>query len=272
MIQLQQSQETLDSQVNDLWKKKMTRLPIYKDLPRLAGRISITSTTDKSINYNPWTPETKTVAATPASTTSSSSSSASSVENHKEEDRKSLKLRLSCVELDKLDLEQDKLEILDNDTNNEKIFKRLKKIIFKMTECFEKSNLEHVKQVFNNYETPTDFELHMSTLLKGVSTIFNDKYDKDEDVRGPEGWRISIEETKDIVTVIHARREESLPTQPKDKQFWFEWQLTVILNKDLTEIESTSLKIVQLQFCEGISQAFKNEVSRALCSGNLFIC
>ncbi|GAM25920.1 hypothetical protein SAMD00019534_090950, partial [Acytostelium subglobosum LB1] len=278
MATLIPSDQSLEEQIIEIWSKKLERLPVYKDLPRLAGRISIESTQNKSVKYIPW-------------------------EDEDLPNRKSLSLRLESLDQhDKLEEHLDKLAILDNDTPDERTWKKLKKTILKMTECFEsKETLERTSEILSSYQQPTDYELHMSTIF---DKCFDDKETSravkimklihqniiyvgcfelkikvpflmkcmTKDVRGSEGWRIEVLESKDIVTIVHSRREESLPTSPKDRQFWFEWKLTITVNHQLTEVTSTSLRIVQLHYKEGIDPKFKEEVDRCLCAGNLYIC
>jgi len=92
-----------------------------------------------------------------------------------------------------------------------------------------------------------------------------------KDVRGPEGWRILVSFTNDTVSISHFRREQSLATAPDTEQFWFEWRLCMIFDRELTEMQSSSLKITNLGFGENCSGAMRASLSKALGAGNLLV-
>jgi len=91
------------------------------------------------------------------------------------------------------------------------------------------------------------------------------------DVRTRDGWRITVLFTKNIVVVSHRRREQSLATAPPEEQYWFEWELRMMFDKDLNEMESAILRITDLQFGENISPRKREEIKTALSSGNLIV-
>ncbi|KYR02889.1 hypothetical protein DLAC_00365 [Tieghemostelium lacteum] len=279
----------LEIQIDKIWKRKVDKLPVYKDLPRLAGRITI-----DSIN-KPLKKKTQATVAVVTETVES---------EKKRKNSKCLSLKLSQYFDLKGQEEVDKLEIQPDENNDTKTWKRVKTVLFQLSEIFEsKETYQRVVKTFENYKQPTDYELHLGSLFK---ECFGDSDQMEQskvvkilklvhqniiyvgcfeikvkvpfllthmtkDMRGPNGWQISIFEGKDTVTVTHSRQEESLPTAPPDQQFQLEWQLHITLNKDLSEITSVTLKIVNLSFKETTSQQFKDEINRKLCSGNLFV-
>jgi len=91
------------------------------------------------------------------------------------------------------------------------------------------------------------------------------------DVRTKEGWRVTVCFSNNVVTVSHRRREQSLATAASDKQYWFEWELRMMFDKDLNEMESAILKITDLQFGENISPRKREEIKKALSAGNLIV-
>eukprot|EP01118_Nematostelium_gracile_P018303 TRINITY_DN8099_c0_g1_i1.p1 TRINITY_DN8099_c0_g1~~TRINITY_DN8099_c0_g1_i1.p1 ORF type:complete len:383 (+),score=138.86 TRINITY_DN8099_c0_g1_i1:74-1150(+) len=91
------------------------------------------------------------------------------------------------------------------------------------------------------------------------------------DVRTKEGWRINVNFNNNVVSVSHRRREQALATAPEDEQYWFEWDLRMLFNKDLDRLESANLKITDLQFGEKISIRKKEEIKKALSGGNLIV-
>jgi len=90
-----------------------------------------------------------------------------------------------------------------------------------------------------------------------------------KDVRGPEGWLITIQFSPGAVSVSHRRREESLATEVE--KFWFEWELHMTFDANLEEMQASVLKVTQLGFGENISQLKKESIKKALCSGRMIL-
>jgi hypothetical protein len=74
-----------------------------------------------------------------------------------------------------------------------------------------------------------------------------------------------------VVVVSHRRREQSLATAPADEQYWFEWELRMLFDKDMSGLESSILKITDLGFDEKISQKKRQELNKTLSCGNLIV-
>jgi len=91
------------------------------------------------------------------------------------------------------------------------------------------------------------------------------------DVRSREGWRINVSFVNNVIVVSHKRREQSLATAPPEEQYWFEWELRMTFDKDLTEMESATLRITDLQFGDKTSQKKKEEIKLAFSSGSLIV-
>jgi len=91
------------------------------------------------------------------------------------------------------------------------------------------------------------------------------------DVRTREGWRISVVFHNNVVVVSHRRREQSLATAPPDEQYWFEWELRMMFDQDMKNMESSILKITDLGFDSKISAKKQHEIKVALSSGNLIV-
>ncbi|EGC35282.1 hypothetical protein DICPUDRAFT_152412 [Dictyostelium purpureum] len=264
----------LEEQIDQLYKRKLARLPVFKDLPRLAGRIHIEKYNDTGIP--------KTID-----------------EPSKKRKSKALSLRLSEDITTEGKLDEDKIELQD-ETPASKIWKQVKNVIFTLSEMFDDEETQNkIKQTFNSSEPPSDYQLSLPTLFSSCMNEDTSKVVKvlklihqniiyigcyelklrvpyllanmTKDVRGELGWRIEVFEGKDTVTVTHIRREESLPTAGEKKQFQLEWKLHIVLNKDLSEITFASLKITDLIFPNDVDPQFKQEINRNLCSGNLFI-
>ncbi|KAF2071983.1 hypothetical protein CYY_006696 [Polysphondylium violaceum] len=263
----------LETSIINVWNEKIDELPVYKDLPRLAGRITIESA--KSLN------EIKLL----------------ELENNPP----SLRLSKDMQEIGKFKI--DKLEeitpISSNSSADEKVWHNVQSVVCKLADIFETPDkAQIIKNAFNTSKPSSDYQLTLPSLFESCMDVENSKVVKilklihqniiyigtyelktkvpflmtymTKDVRGAEGWRINVF-SKDTVSVTHTKREESLATAPSDKQFWLEWQLHVTLNKELTEITHSSLKITDLQFKQGINPQFKEEIKRNLCSGNLYV-
>eukprot|EP01112_Ceratiomyxa_fruticulosa_P007076 TRINITY_DN1826_c0_g1_i1.p1 TRINITY_DN1826_c0_g1~~TRINITY_DN1826_c0_g1_i1.p1 ORF type:complete len:320 (+),score=65.06 TRINITY_DN1826_c0_g1_i1:180-1139(+) len=90
-----------------------------------------------------------------------------------------------------------------------------------------------------------------------------------KDVRGPEGWLISIQFSPGAVSVSHRRREESLATEVE--KFWFEWELHMTFDANMDEMQASVLKVTQLGFGDNVSQLKKESIKKALCSGRMIV-
>ncbi|KAN0042546.1 hypothetical protein ACTFIV_005114 [Dictyostelium citrinum] len=283
----------LDKQIDKLFQKTLQKLPVYKDLPRLAGRIIIEK-------YTPTqTPSDSSSSSTTITTENTNIQSSETVDTNKKRKSKALSLKLSkdFGELGKDNEDKLELEPLESqETNENKVWKTVKSVIFKLSELYENEETQNkIKSTFNSEKAPSDYQLSLPQLFNECMEEKTSKVIKilklihqniiyigcyelkinvpylmvnlTKDVRGPEGWRINVFKGKDTTTVIHTRREEAM-----DKKFYFEWQLHITLSgKDLDEVSFASLKITDLVFDPSASLQFKQEVSRSLCNGNLFV-
>jgi len=269
-IQKPKEEIPLDQSIINIWKESLEELPVYKDLPRLAGRITVESV--KSINDLKL--------------------------QELEHSPPSLRLSKDMEEFGKFKI--DKIEEPTRiETTDEKVWNSVKSVVCKLADLFETPvKAKSIKDAFNIAKPSSDYQLTLPGLFESCMDIENSNVIKilklihqniiyigtyelktkvpflmtymTKDVRGAEGWRINVF-SKDTVSVTHTKREESLATAPKDQQFYLEWQLHITLNKELTEITHSSLKITDLQFKEGINPQFKQEIKRHLCSGNLYV-
>jgi len=265
----------VEEQVRRIWNKSLDKTPVFKDLPRLAGRIIIES---------------------PTPTLSS-----------KRLSRNVSTLRLSQI-LDvgqhPSDEDTDKLEVVkdegasSSDLPQQKIWKQINKAILGVASNLEtEERLNEIKEGlkrFGSYQGEIEFAMadlfhnvlgedskttrvfkviHQNALFVGCyelkTKITMNTFTKD--VRGPEGWRILISFTKDTCTVTHYKREESLATAPPSEQFWFEWKIHMTFDKGMTDIQACFVKVTNLGFGELISEAKKAEITKMLCAGNLLV-
>jgi len=91
------------------------------------------------------------------------------------------------------------------------------------------------------------------------------------DVRTREGWIITVLFVNNVVVVSHRRREQALATAPHDEQYWFEWELRMTFDQNLTDLESSNLSITDLGFDPNINPRKREEIKSALSSGNLIV-
>jgi hypothetical protein len=91
------------------------------------------------------------------------------------------------------------------------------------------------------------------------------------DVRAREGWRIFVRFHENVVDVSHKRREQSLATAPPDEQYWFEWELRMLFDKEMQDMQSSVLKITDLGFSNNINPKKREEIKKALSSGSLIV-
>ena len=93
------------------------------------------------------------------------------------------------------------------------------------------------------------------------------------DVLGREGWQIVINISDSVVNVTHMRREQALASAGVDNYFWFEWHLTMTLDrKTCTQLHSCSLRIVDLWLSKSMKPDTKEMLNRRFCAGKLRIC
>jgi len=115
--------------------------------------------------------------------------------------------------------------------------------------------------------------IHQNVIFTGVFQLKQKvkMSDMTRDVRTRDGWRINVLFNHNVVAISHRRREQSLATAPKDEQYWFEWELRMVFDKDMTDLESSMLTITDLGFDDNISQRKKEEIKKLLSCGNLIV-
>jgi len=115
--------------------------------------------------------------------------------------------------------------------------------------------------------------IHQNIILTGVFQLKSKvtMNTMTRDVRTRDGWRINVFMGNNVVVVSHKRREQSLATAPKDEQYWFEWELRMTFDRELSSMESSVLKITDLEFDAEIKPHKKVQISRAFSSGNLIV-
>jgi hypothetical protein len=64
---------------------------------------------------------------------------------------------------------------------------------------------------------------------------------------------------------------QSLATAPASEQFWFEWQLMMYFDANISSLESAVLKITDLEFSKEATVAFRMQIQRQLSSGSLIV-
>jgi len=262
----------LEEELRRVWSKPLDKTPVSKDLPRLAGRIIIES---------------------PLPTLGS-----------KQLSRRVSTLRLSQItEISDHYEDTDKLQVVNGGASSSvppvsKVWRHINKAVIGVAcnvETDERVN--QIREGLAKYdEYAGELELAMNDLFKNVigedsktarvfkaihqNILFVGCYElktkitmntMTKDVRGPEGWRILISFTKDVCAVTHYKREESLATAPITEQFWFEWKIHLIFDKDLNDLQAAFLKVTNLGFGQAASDVKKAEITKMLCAGNLLI-
>jgi len=91
------------------------------------------------------------------------------------------------------------------------------------------------------------------------------------DVRTRDGWRINVVFVNNVVCISHRRREQSLAIAPADEQYWFEWELRMVFDQEMTDMQSSGLTITDLGFDDNISARKKEEIKKAFSCGNLIV-
>jgi len=263
----------LEDELRRVWSKKLDKTPVSKDLPRLAGRIIIESPLPTVVT--------------------------------KHLSRRVSTLRISqFTEINDHFEDTDKLEVISSSgaPNSpppaSKVWRQIHKAVLGVASNVESADkVEEIREGLSKYSSyGGEMELAMADLFSNVigedskttrvfkaihqNVLFVGCYELKtkvtmgtltKDVRGPEGWRILITFTKDTVTVTHYKREESLASAPKTDQFWFEWKIHMIFDKEMNDVQASFLKVTNLGFGETTSELKKEEITRMLCAGNLLI-
>jgi hypothetical protein len=103
---------------------------------------------------------------------------------------------------------------------------------------------------------------HIKTALPDVMT---------RDVRSAEGWQIYVHILPDVIVITHARREQALANVPETGYFWYEWQLRMIFDVQLTDMRAARLRIVNLGFGDKTTPEKRAEYSRRFGGGNIIL-
>ncbi|ELR18311.1 [2Fe2S]-binding, putative [Acanthamoeba castellanii str. Neff] len=78
-------------------------------------------------------------------------------------------------------------------------------------------------------------------------------------------------------TEHEAKLEEDILTsgekkaRPDEKQFWFKWELVMVFDRKMNDMLSSSLKVTELHFDEGLNPALRETLRTILNNGNMVI-
>jgi len=256
----------MEEELRHVWSKPFRKSSVAKDLPRLAGRIVIEAPIAKRMSSFVAT----------------------------------LRMSRDFTETNKIDDEADKLEeiqegIPPSPSSTSRVHVRT--AITEVARNVESiDQFRKIKQHLDTARFDVDMEMEMrdlffqvieeesktakvfkaitqNVLFAGIVEIKKKipMHAMTKDVRGPDGWKILVSFTKDTVSICHIRREQSLATAPETEQFWFEWRLGMIFDKDMNEMQSVSLKITNLGFGDHCSGPMRASLSKALGAGNLMV-
>jgi len=257
----------MEEPLRKIWMKPLDKLPVYKDLPRLAGRIIVEGKTN---------------------------------DVKKRISKQCSVLRLSQDVSDQLNEEKDKIEEIPSEHQPEaqKTWRQICKAVVGVAQLVEseerareiteglthfgKNNLDWENEVAGLFERLIGIDSKTARVLKMVNQniLFVGCYELKtkvtmnvftKDVRGPEGWKILISGTKDTISVSHFKREESLATVPPTEKFWFEWRLHAIFDKEMEDLQAASLKVTNLGFGDETTPAKQEEIKRMLHYGNIIV-
>jgi len=91
-----------------------------------------------------------------------------------------------------------------------------------------------------------------------------------KDVRTPEGWRIGISFLEDGVQVSHTRREQSIDPGGSKLNHWeFEWELRLLFNSEVTEMQQAQLRVTDLFLSQTIDPQLESDIKHDLLGGEL---
>jgi hypothetical protein len=67
------------------------------------------------------------------------------------------------------------------------------------------------------------------------------------------------------------RSIDFLATAPKDEQFWYEWEVRMMFDSELTTLHSAILRITDLGFDDNIDPKKREDIKKKFFCGNLIV-
>lgn len=93
-----------------------------------------------------------------------------------------------------------------------------------------------------------------------------------KDVRTPDGWQIRVDVTEGTVQVAHRRKEQSMDAfGDSTNHFEYSWEASATFTKDMSALTAAFLRIKSLDLAPTMEPARQQELRGALLSGKLML-
>jgi len=229
--------DKLESELRTLWNQPYYQLSVVKDLPRLAKRIEIEDLSGTFYKAAAQEQNEKSHLQTVCEIVAEVASRLETVEKA-EQIKKLLK------------------EIYDTNKDNANtdihyLFKEFFRDI--LTEDCKTTKL--FKVINQSVIFPAAY--HLKTAVATEMT---------KDVRSSDGWRINIFFGNDVIAVTHFRKEQGMK-----EDFEFEWELRMTFDKELTDLQATLMRIIDLKFSDSYPSEKRQLLKQILVHGRLML-
>jgi hypothetical protein len=243
----------LEDELREMWSRPLAQLPVYKDLPRLVGRISI----NESAQHQPGSLLTR--------------------------NDKGVALMLADERWGECKLEPVSLSVFD------KVSATALRLVTVLEPETAATARKRVQGITTAVVGGSDMELAMPSLFDAIGpdsktarvlkcvhqglvlTALSRLRTKipqlpmTKDVRTPDGWRIQVRANKRYIQVAHIRREQSIDAFGDTSQhFDFAWELCLTFDTDMKELNAAHLKVLSRGVGKDTRQSFVHRLDRTI--------
>jgi len=243
--------KTLEDQLRKVWKQAAH--VIYKDLPRLAKRITIHAF-----------PSGVEVALEGQTESKDSKDKDTPVEGkEKEKSRIQWKTIANVIET--------VANRLEDDATQAKISKGLDDIVSELGSSFDiELTLEEAFKKFIGLDSKTgrifratNQSILFPAILHLRQQVYGEEVGMTKDVRRPDGWVIKIQ-LGDANFVTHTRWEQSIAEPGSPEFFEVQWEIRLSFDKAMSDVKAVFLRIMDLKFSDSMSKERKETLKNIL--------
>lgn len=246
--------EALEAELKETLGRSVSRLPVVKDLPRLAPRttVEVVSPAMRSVTTSFGTDDDGSAAsAAVESTIRLLTALAGQLEPHSGSERLAAYFSRAAATT----------ATTEAAANNAELIVR-----------------EAVFDALGGDASPTARLLKaitQSVVAHGLWALrqrLGDAVSDTKDCSAKEGWRVAVLFAQEgCVAVTHTRREVAALPEKCGGEWWFEWQLRMVFGREVSELQSCRMRITGLWFSDTVDPSFRATIDRALGHGHLIL-